>query len=267
MTESPIDAVAGRFGGLLRALRRDRRISQLELSSASGVSTRHLSFIENGRSRPSREMVGLLARQLGLPVRERNSMLVAAGFAPELDQWSWYCPEMAAAPGIVTMMLAKHLPYPAAVSDGLRNVLAANAATAVFTDLISPDLRTECNIFRMTLHPDGLAPHLVNFAQIRRHQLAVLRHMASTAQDPRFNELLAEVEGYPVPRRCGEDAAAPIGRLGVPALLRRDGHVLHFFKVIATFCTATDSVITPMNLETLYPGDAETERLLREWYG
>ncbi|GAA2052502.1 helix-turn-helix transcriptional regulator [Catenulispora yoronensis] len=279
MTDTGSEAVAGGsgFGLLLRTLRRERRVSQLELSSSSGVSTRHLSFIETGRSRPSREMVALLAANLGLPRRERNTMLVAAGFAPEIDQWSWYLPEMAAAPEVTQRMLDKHMPFPAMVTDPTRSVVAKNAALAVFSDLVDPEVTLDPNVFRLTLHPNGLAPHLVNYGQVRRYLVDVLRHMALTAANPRLDALLAEVEGYPAPRgrRWGNEveAATGAGTVGVtgmpsvPALLWRDGVVLGFFGVIATFCSVADTTVTPLNLETMYPADEKTERLLRRWYG
>lgn len=250
------------FGSLLKAWRRTRRVSQLELSSSTGVSTRHLSFIETGRAKPSRDMVLRLAQELDVPLREQNALLVAAGYAPEYSERALDAPEMAPVGRALDLVLAGHLPYPAVVVDSRSDVVRANAAMAVFTEgvagrLLAPAL----NVVRLALHPEGLAPRLLNHAEVREHLLQPLRRRAAAGGDPRVAELLAECEAYPIPVPGSDEegaAADPYGGVVVPIRLRRGDVVLSFFSTVATFGTAVDLTVAELSLETFFPADEGT---------
>jgi transcriptional regulator with XRE-family HTH domain len=258
----PAAPAASQFGGLLRTWRQTRRVSQLELSSVSGVSTRHLSFIETGRARPSRDMVLRLAHELDVPLREQNALLVAAGFAPEYAERTLEAPEMAPVRRAIEVVLTGHMPYPAVVVDSRSDVVRANPAMALFArdaapELVSPTL----NVVRLALHPKGLAPRLVNHAEVREHLLQPLRRRAAAGGDPRVAELLAECEAYPYPEES--PAADHFGGVVVPVRLRHDGRVLSFFTTVATFGTAVDLTVAELSLETFFPADEETAAFMK----
>ena len=270
------------FGGLLRTWRQTRRISQLELSSVSGVSSRHLSFIETGRSRPSRGMVLRLAEELGVPLRERNTLLQAAGYAPEYGETSLDAPEMAMVTEALDTVLGGHLPYPALVFDSRWALVRGNAATGIFTDGLPAHLTGPgANTMRITLHPEGLAPRLLDHATIRSRMLRRIRRQAAATGDPEIVALAEECAAYPHP---GEPAAldgqaglagspGPTGGRPVdpdivmPFRLRcaaeegageAEDRVLSMFSAIATFGTATDLTVAELSIETFFPADAST---------
>src|SRR2546421_1869914 len=185
-------------GVLLRDWRRRRRLSQLDVSSRAAISTRHLSFLETGRARPSREMVLHLAEELEIPLRERNRLLVAAGFAPIYRETALDAPEMAAIRETLEQLLAGHEPFPAVIVDRGWNLVLANTSTAVLIEglageLVAPPL----NVLRASLHPDGLAPRILNFAEWSGHLLSRLRREVTVTGDPELAALYDELSTYP----------------------------------------------------------------------
>jgi transcriptional regulator with XRE-family HTH domain len=252
------------IGGLLRSWRQTRRVSQLELSSVSGVSSRHLSFIETGRAKPSREMVLRLAVELDVPLRERNALLQAAGFAPEYSETPLDAPEMALVYDAIDTVLRGHLPYPALVLDGRWNLVRANHAIAVFTAGLPPHLTgPTANAMRITLHPDGLAPDLVDHELVRQRFLRRVRRQAAATGDPVIAALADECEAYPHPGDADDSTAAPPDAdIVMPFRVRRGGRILNMFSTIATFGTATDLTVAELSIETFFPADAETASYL-----
>src|SRR5215213_9637076 len=255
-------ATRPRVGVLLREWRQRRRLSQLDLALEAGVSARHLSFLETGRSRPSREMVLRRAEELDVPLRERNRLLLAAGFAPAYEERPLEAPEMEPVRGAVAQVLTGHEPFPAAVVDRWWNLVAANRNVSVFLDGVAGHLlEAPANVFRASLHPEGMAPRIVNLAEWRGHLLDRLRREVAATADARLAELLEEVEGYPRPR----DAAPPRppqGAIAVPLVLRHGDRELAFFSTVATFGTAVDVTVAELSIEAFFPADAETATFL-----
>src|SRR3954469_25802150 len=184
------------FGTMLRTWRSTRRMSQLELASAAGVSSRHLSFIETGRARPSREMVVHLAEQLDVPLRERNGMLTAAGFAPLYPETPLSAPEMEQARSAIDLILQRH-PYPAVAVDRRWDVVNANDASFALVEGIDPSLLgPPLNVYRITLHPNGLRSRIVNFDEYADHMIARLQQQVAASADPQLIELQEEMRDY-----------------------------------------------------------------------
>ncbi|MDI6104254.1 helix-turn-helix transcriptional regulator [Actinoplanes sp. NEAU-A12] len=256
-------------GALLREWRRRRRLSQLELSLKADVSARHLSFVETGRSTPSRDMVLQLADRLDLPLRERNRMLLAAGYAPAYPETPLQAPVMRAVRDAVRQVLTGHEPYPAVVVDRYWNIVDANAALGLMTSRVSPALLTppHANVLRASLHPDGLAPHIVNLGEWRAHLLHRLHRQVSFSGDPRLAELAEELHGYPCDQPEPDlDAPGP-GRIMVPLRVRTDLGEVTFFSTVATFGTPLDITVEELCIESFYPGDAFTADALRNPVG
>jgi transcriptional regulator with XRE-family HTH domain len=253
-------------GGLIREWRRRRRLSQLALASEAEISQRHLSFLESGRSRPSREMLLHLAEQLGVPLRERNLLLVAAGFAPEYSERSYDDPAMATAREVVTRVLAAHEPFPALAVDRHWTMLSANRAVAPLLAGVAPQLlRPPVNILRLALHPEGVAPRIANLPEVRAHTLERLRVQAETTADPMLLALLKELRGYPggAPQRV--DHAA--GAVAIPLRLRTEAGELAFLSTITVFGTPVDVTLSELAIETFLPADARTAEALRGMAG
>src|SRR5215510_4149683 len=185
-------------GALLREWRQRRNLSQLELATRSAVSVRHLSFIETGRARPSREMVLHLAERLDVPLRERNHLLLAAGFAPVFGERSLEESEMVQVREALERFLASHEPYPAVVVDGRWNIVAANRGVAYVTRGVAPELLAPpANALRIALHPDGMAPRISNLAEWSGYLLARLRRAIEATRDPGLESLYQELVAYP----------------------------------------------------------------------
>ena len=208
---------------MLREWRQRRRKSQLALACEADISTRHLSFIETGRSQPSREMVLHLAEQLDVPLRERNVLLTAAGFAPSFSARRLDEPALAEARRAVEWILRAHEPYPALALDAHWNLLASNQAVPPLMAGADPELlRAPVNVMRLSLHPKGLAPRIANLAEWRAHLLARLQHQIDATADPFLLDLMAELRGYPTPigagaaRGRGGDAEPEHARVAVP---------------------------------------------------
>jgi transcriptional regulator with XRE-family HTH domain len=245
------------FGALLRQWRTRRRVSQLDLAIAAGVSARHVSFLETGRSRPSREMVLRLAEWLDVPLRERNPLLLAAGFAPSYPVRPLDDPALAPVRAAVDAVLAGYEPYPALAVDRGWHLVAANRAVAPLTALAAAALRTPpVNVLRLSLHPDGLAPHIVNLAEWRGHLLGRLAREA--AVDPELAGLHRELAGYP-----GGTAAPAEQAVAVPLRLRLGGRELAFLSTVTTFGTALDVTAAELSIEAFLPADAATAAALQ----
>jgi transcriptional regulator with XRE-family HTH domain len=251
-------------GSLLRDWRQRRRLSQLDLSNEAVVSARHLSFVETGRSRPSRELVLHLAETLDVPLRERNTMLMAAGYAPTYRETVLDSAEMAPVRDALDKILAGHAPYPAVVVDRHWDLVSANQpALAILTEGLAPELLDPLpNAMRVSLHPDGLAPRIVNFAEWSAHLMERLHRQLAASGDAELAELIDELRTYPgVVER--EDGGDPATQLFVPLVLRSGGSELRFFSTIATFGTALDITIAELSIESFFPADEATAAALR----
>ncbi len=246
---------------MLREWREQRRLSQLELSSRADISTRHLSFVETGRSAPSRAMVLHLTEQLDVPLRERNRLLLAAGFAPLYGETSLDAPRMAAIRAAVGQVLTAHEPYPAIVVDRWWHLVDSNASARLLMDSVAPELlEPPVNVLRASLHPDGMAPRIANLGEWRAHLLAQLRSQITVTADPRLAELYRELSSYP-----GGDEPGPPDASGVivPLRLRHDDGELAFFSTVATFGTPLDVTVAELAIESFFPADAHTANVLR----
>ncbi len=250
------------IGDLLREWRQHRRLSQLALSLDAGISTKHLSFLETGRSRPSRDMLLHLADLLGVPLRERNTLLQAAGFAALYPQHALSDPEMQAARQAMETILAAHDPYPALAVNRHWTLVSANQATQrLLAAAIAPALlEPPVNVLRASLHPEGLAPHIANLPVWRGHILARLRQQIAATADPVLSDLLQELAAYP----GGTDHPAPTeSGLVIPLQLRLGEHVLSLFGTVTVFGTPVDITLAELALEAFYPADEATAAALR----
>jgi transcriptional regulator with XRE-family HTH domain len=253
--------VVATTGTLLRDWRRRRRLSQLDLALEAGVSARHVSFLETGRSRPSREMLLHLSEQLDVPLRDRNQMLLAAGFAPAYTERAIDAPEMAPVREALDRILKGHEPYPAVVVDRWWDLAGANAGVALLTSMVAPHLlEPPANALRITLHPEGMAPHIRNLPEWRAHLLDRLRREVAVTGDGRLAALLDELTGYP-----GAEAALAAHEPGIAVPLRLDagGIELRFFSTISTFGTAVDITLAELAIEAFFPADEQTGDYVR----
>lgn len=251
-------------GLLLREWRQRRRLSQLELGLAAGVSARHLSFVETGRSRPSREMVLHLCEHLDVPLRQRNRMLLAAGYAPVFGERPLDHGEMGPLRDTLARLLAAYEPYPALVVDLQWNLVLANRGVGLLTGLVAPALlEPPVNVLRVSLHPDGLAPRIVNLRQWRGHILERLGRQVVLTGDPGLAALRQELAGYPV--AAGPDDVDPglDAFVALPVRIRTDDAELAFLTTVTTFGTAVDATASELVVEAFFPADAATARALR----
>lgn len=262
MSEPGAGRVAGEesIGELLRDWRRRRRMSQLDLAIEAEVSARHISFVETGRARPSREMVMRLCEHLGVPLRQRNRMLIAAGYAPVYRERPVQAPEMEAVRQAMEKILSGHEPYPALVVDRTWNMVAANAGAAMLVEGMPEELlREPINIMRLSLHPDGLARRLVNLAEVRAHLLAGLRRQADASGDGGLADLYEELVAYRYPDVDVDVTRLPgPGDILVPLRIRRGDAVLSMFTTIVTFGTPVDVTVAELAIEMFWPSDEVT---------
>jgi transcriptional regulator with XRE-family HTH domain len=263
-TETGARTSSAPAGQLLREWRLRRRMSQLDLASTAGISARHLSFVETGRARPSRAMVLHLAENLDIPLRERNPLLLAAGYAPTYMATDFAAPEMAAVRDAVERLLAAHDPYPAILVDRRWQLVSANAAAAVLVDGVAPELLAPpCNVLRTSLHPEGLAPRIVNIAQWSAHIIDNLRRQIAVTGDDELRDLERELVGYATDMGVELPPSAEAPRaVAMPMRLRTDTGELALMTLIATFGTALDITLAELSLETFLPADAATARAL-----
>ncbi|MFD7839555.1 helix-turn-helix domain-containing protein [Streptomyces sp. NPDC059761] len=264
-------------GALLRTWRERRGISQLELAGRADSSSRHISFIETGRSRPSKEMVLRLADHLDVPVRERNTLLLAAGYAPHYAQTPLDDPSMGTLREGLERLLTGYEPYPALIVDATYDVVAANRGIAMLLDALPEHLLVPpLNAMRITLHPEGLAPRIRNLREWRGHLLAQMERQIALSRSAPLRALYEEVSGYPTgagPQDAGVGAGSGAGGepepgggaayIALPLLIEHDGHLLSFVSSIATFNTPMDVTVAELAIETLLPADAATAKYLR----
>jgi transcriptional regulator with XRE-family HTH domain len=250
-------------GDLLRDWRARRRFSQLDLAGEAEVSTRHLSFVESGRSVPSRDMLLRLSEPLAIPPRERDRLLLAAGYAPVHGERPLDSAELSAAKAAVEKILDAHQPFPALAVDRYWNLVLANPAAQALLSHVDPALLAPpLNVLRVSLHPAGLAPRIVNFSEWRHHLLARLRADADRVGDPVLHDLHAELSALPT--KVGRHRPDADNRIALPLLLREraGGAVLSLFSTTTVFGTAIDVTLAELTLECFYPADDETRRAL-----
>jgi transcriptional regulator with XRE-family HTH domain len=258
-------ATAPRVGPLLRDWRRRRRLSQLDLALEAGVSARHVSFVETGRARPSPEMVLHLADQLEVPLRERNQLLLAAGYAPVFERRDLDDPQMAPVRTALELILGGHEPYPAAVIDRAWEMVAANRAVALLTEGVAPELLAPpVNVLRVSLHPDGMAPRIANLGEWRAHLLERLGRQIALTGAADLKSLMTEVSAYP-----GDEPTAPrpAHDIAVPLRLRTGEGRLTFISTVATFGTAVEVTASELSIESFFPADEATAAAVRERAG
>ena len=252
-------------GALLRDWRQRRRMSQLDLACEAEISTRHLSFLETGRAQPSRDMLLHLAEQLAVPLRERNLLLIAAGYAPVFPERALDDPALQDARRAIGLVLASHEPYPALAIDRHWTLQAANNGVAPFLAQVSPVLlQPPVNVLRISLHPEGLARHIVNFADWRAYVLTRLRHQIDLSGDPVLVELLAELSAYPSGRA---GSGPPVERAHieavVPLQITTPGGRLNFFSTTMVFGTPIDITLAELAVESFFPADEATAEAVR----
>ena len=260
-------AATGTAGPLLREWRERRRLSQLDLALEAGVSARHLSFLETGRSRPSADMVVQLAETLEVPLRDRNRLLLAAGHAPVYGQRALDEPEMDSVREAIDRVLTGHEPYPAVVVDRHWGMVSANRAAGILLQGVAEHLlEPPVNVLRVSLHPEGIAPRIANLGEWRAHLLERLGRQAVMSGDPALAALHEELAAYP----GGEPPAVhdlDAGEIATPLRLRAGdsgGAELVFISTITTFGTATDVTVSELAIESFFPADARTRAWIRE---
>jgi transcriptional regulator with XRE-family HTH domain len=253
-------------GEQLRDWRQRRRMTQMDLAAIADTSTRHVSFIETGRSLPSRAMLMRLTEHLDVPLRERNQLMTAAGLAPLYRESRLDEPALAQARAAVELVLRGHEPYPALAVDRHWNLVATNRAVAPLIEGVAPHLLAPpANMLRLSLHPEGAAPRIANYAQIRAHLLHSLRRQALASNDAQLHALHAELQALPPPP--GETATADepslADSIAMQLRLRSPHGVLSFISTITTFGTPMDITLAELSIESFFPADAATAEVLR----
>jgi len=256
-------AARSRVGPLLRDWRLRRRLSQLDLAVEAGVSARHVSFVETGRSRPSAAMVMRLTEHLEVPLRDRNALLLAAGYAPAFAQRDLDDPEMGPVRDAIDRLLRGHEPYPAVVVDRHWGLVAANRAVAILTAGVAPHLmEPPVNVLRLSLHPDGLAPRILNLGEWRAHLLDRLARQAVVSGDPALFALHEELAAQPG-REPGPRLDLETSEIAVPLRLAAEGEELAFISTATSFGTAIEVTMSELAIESFFPADEATARFLR----
>ena len=253
-------------GDLLRQWRQRRRLSQLDLACDAEISTRHLSFLETGRARPSREMLLRLAEWLDVPLRERNAMLLAAGYAPVFPERPLADSSMEAARRTVQRLLAAHEPYPALAVDRHWSLVMHNSVVPrLFQGVEAASLlQPPVNVLRLSLHPEGLAPQIVNLGQWRSHLLARLHRQIEVSGDAVLAALLEELRSYPVAEGTSAlEAGHDFAGIAVPMQLSTPAGTLSFISTTTVFGTPVDLTLAELALETFLPADEITAEALR----
>ena len=246
-------------GHLLREWRQRRRLSQLDLAIQADISARHLSFVETGRSRPTSAMILRLTEHLDVPLRDRNALLLAGGYAPAYPEHPLDGPELTAVRAALRRVLSGHEPYPALVVNRWWELVDGNAAASVLTEGAAPELLAPpVNALRLSLHPDGMAPRIVNLAEWRAHLLTRLQRQVAATGDGRLAELLTELRGYP----GGEHGAPARTEIVVPLRYRHADRELSLFSMTAVVGTPMDVTIEELAIESFYPADQATAELL-----
>ncbi len=255
------------IGHHLRDWRQRRRLSQLDLAGEANISARHLSFVETGRSLPSREMILHLAEQLQIPMRERNVLLVAAGFAPMFVERSLDDPALAVMRDAIDLVLEGHKPYPAFAIDRHWQIVASNLALPQLYEGVAEHLLVPpINGLRISLHPDGLAPRILNLPEWRAHLLARLRQQIDLTADPDLIELLRELSSYPLgggTKSSTRPIAEPNASVVIPFRIRIADGELAFFSTTMIFGTPVDITLAELAVESFFPADAATIDIVR----
>ena len=252
-------------GQLLRDWRTRRRMSQLDLALEADISTRHLSFLETGRSLPSRDMLLHLAEQLHIPLRERNVLLIAAGYAPTFPERSLDDPALRAARQAIDQVLAGHEPYPALAIDRHWTLIASNKAVLpLLGDVTAALVQPPVNVLRLSLHPEGLAPRIANLPEWRAHLLARLRRQIDLTADPVLVDLVDELSSFPVTRASFSTPATDqvYADVAVPFQLMTDVGQLAFLSTTMIFGTPVDITLSELALEFFFPANAATAQTL-----
>ncbi|MFD9192247.1 helix-turn-helix domain-containing protein [Streptomyces phaeochromogenes] len=271
-TSTGASAVDKGVGPLLRGWREQRRVSQLELALRADSSARHISFVETGRSRPSEEMVLRLAEHLDVPVRDRNALLLAAGYAPRYPETPLDDPALDALREGVERLIQGYEPYPAFVVDATYNVVAANRGIAMLLDTVPEHLLAPpLNAMRLTLHPEGLAPRIRNLREWRGHLLAQMERDIALRRSEPLRALYEEVAAYPYPAEgspgsedeSDEGSGETVPYFALPMQIEHDGRVLSFISSISTFNTPMDVTVAELAIETLLPADPATVKYLQ----
>jgi transcriptional regulator with XRE-family HTH domain len=252
-------------GDLLREWRQRRRLSQLALACEAEISTRHLSFLETGRSQPSREMILHLSEQLSVPMRDRNILLVAAGFAPMFPERNLEDPALQSARKAIDLLLESQKPFPAFALDRHWNLVSSNGALPEIYEGVAPHLlQPPANALRLTLHPGGLAPRIINLLEWRAHSFARLRRQIEITADPILIDLQRELFTYPAPiTRTSVDPNAAHA-IVVPFQLESSLGRLSFFTTTTMFGSPVDITLSELALECFYPADATTAEIVRK---
>jgi transcriptional regulator with XRE-family HTH domain len=255
------------LGDLLREWRQRRRLSQLDLAAIANISTRHLSFVETGRAQASRDMILLLAEQLEISLRERNTLLLAAGYAPVFPERTLTDPALEAARKAVDLVLGGHEPYPALAVDRHWNLIASNKAVPLLlagadASLLNPPV----NVLRVSMHPAGLAPRIANYRQWRSHLAGRLQQQVEATADPFLADLLREIRAYPVPTGAAARGAAQGEAAGivVPLQLIVGTETLSLFSTTTVFGTAVDVTVSELAIESFFPADTASATILRQ---
>jgi transcriptional regulator with XRE-family HTH domain len=267
--DRPMSVMATRpaVGALLREWRQRRRLSQFELALRANVSSRHVSFVETGRSRPSAEMVLRLAEELAVPLRQRNDLLLAAGYAPAFTHRELNAPELGPVRQAIEEVLSGHEPYPALVVDHHWGLVAANRALGVLTEGVAAFLlEPPVNVLRLCLHPEGLAPRIVNLQPWRAHLLERVAHEALSRGDSALANLHDELASYPA--GASQQPVDPVfATIAVPLCIRCWGAELSFITTQTRFGMATEVTVAELSIESLFPADPPTARVMRELVG
>lgn len=259
-----MDTGTSPIGPLLREWRGRRRLSQLDLALEADISQRHLSFLESGRAAPSRDMVLRLAERLDVPLRQRNRLLLAAGYAPTFSERSIADPALQPALAAIELVLKGHEPNPAIAVDGHWNLIAGNAAIGPFLeDIADPALlEPPLNVLRLSLHSKGLAPRIENLGEWRAHVLERLRRLFAATGDPEIAELQAELAGYVHSGRCGK-VRHDYSDIAVPLRVRIRDETLCFISTITVFGTPLDVTVSEIAIESFFAADEATAAWLR----
>lgn len=254
------------IGPMLRDWRGRRRLSQLDLALSAEISARHMSFIETGRSRPSRDVVLRLADSLGLDLRNRNALLMAAGYAPGNAERRFDDPSLAPARAVVQRILDAHMPFPALAVDRHWNMIASNPAVAKLLAGVSAKLlEPPVNVLRLSLHPEGLANRITNLAEWKRHLLERLEQQFQASGDQLLAELAEELRGYPTPASSGPPQE--ISAIAVPLILSSEAGLLSFLSTTTVFGTPVEVTLSELAIESFFPADQATGDRLRQLAG
>ena len=251
-------------GEQLRSWRERRHVSQLDLSLQAGISARHLSFVETGRSKPSSGLILRLSEELDVPLRERNVLLLAGGFAPAYPEHGLDAPPLSAVTEAMRQVITAHMPNPALAVDGHWELIDANDAVSLLTEGTAAELmEPPVNVLRVSLHPDGMAPRIANLRQWRSHLLAQLERRIEATGDGRLQELYGELSGYPDGYPASTTEAPSRTDVVLPLRYRQGERELSFFSISAVVGTAADVTVDELVIESFFPADLATAEFLR----